>query len=400
MANPYDVAPPNVLQALMLGIQGYDRGKAAADKATQDALYKQVGQQIQTGGIDNSALGQLFGLGTSAAPMLTAAAKLKEAQGANDTVYGTPIYGQTADGKTGIGTFNKAGQFKLIDTGGFQPTPGIRTVDTGTGTAIIDSRTGQPIGPAATIAPQQPGQPGMPPQVGTPMASKPQASGFIPKDVRGASYQGKEGAEQAQADVAMPEKRTKAAGALSGLNRKYNTVTSAIDTAIKSIGDGEGFFSVPRAGVGSALSGVPGTPQFTLAQTLKTIQANIGFDELQSMRDNSPTGGALGAISDKENELLSLVRGSVVQGLEPQQLKSNLRRIKELYGEVLQERREAFKRDFSNVPNRAPGSVYSKPQPAQQGDPLSLARDAIDRGADRNAVIQRLRQNGIDPAGL
>jgi hypothetical protein len=401
MANPFEVAPPNALQALMLGVQGYDRGKAAADKATQDALYKQIGQQVQTGGIDNSALGQLFGLGPSAAPMLTAAAKLKEAQGANDTVYGTPIYGTTADGKTGIGTFNKAGQFKLIDTGGFQPTPGIRAVDTGTGTAIIDSRTGQPIGPPASIAPQRPGQPGMPPQVGAPIGARPQASGFIPKDVRGASYQGKEGAEQAQVDVALPEKRTKAAGALSGLNRKYNTVTNAIDAAAKSIDDGSGF-SVPRAGVGAVLSGLPGTPQFTLAQTLKTIQANIGFDELQSMRENSPTGGALGAISDKENELLSLVRGSVVQGLDPQVLKGNLKRIKELYGEVLQERRDAFKRDFTNVPNRAPGSVYSKPaqQQAPQGDPLALARDAIDRGADRNAVIQRLRQNGIDPAGL
>lgn len=35
-----------------------------------------------------------------------------------------------------------------------------------------------------------------------------------------------------------------------------------------------------------------------------------------------------------------------------------------------------------------------------QGDPLAQARDAISRGAPRAAVIQRLQQNGIDPAGL
>jgi hypothetical protein len=38
--------------------------------------------------------------------------------------------------------------------------------------------------------------------------------------------------------------------------------------------------------------------------------------------------------------------------------------------------------------------------PNGQTDPLSQARDAIAKGADRNAVIQRLHQNGIDPGGL
>lgn len=46
-------------------------------------------------------------------------------------------------------------------------------------------------------------------------------------------------------------------------------------------------------------------------------------------------------------------------------------------------------------PSAAPGA----PQPAQN-DPLAQARDAIARGADRNAVIKRLQQNGINPQGL
>lgn len=37
---------------------------------------------------------------------------------------------------------------------------------------------------------------------------------------------------------------------------------------------------------------------------------------------------------------------------------------------------------------------------APQGDPLAGARAAIAKGASRDAVIQRLQQNGIDPAGL
>lgn len=48
------------------------------------------------------------------------------------------------------------------------------------------------------------------------------------------------------------------------------------------------------------------------------------------------------------------------------------------------------------------GSGAGQPQQTggAQGDPLAQARDAISRGAPRAAVIQRLQQNGIDPAGL
>lgn len=49
------------------------------------------------------------------------------------------------------------------------------------------------------------------------------------------------------------------------------------------------------------------------------------------------------------------------------------------------------------------GGAQAQPnssQPAQSGDPLAAARDAIARGADPAAVKQRLLQNGIDPSGL
>jgi|GEM_PF-5347173 len=57
--------------------------------------------------------------------------------------------------------------------------------------------------------------------------------------------------------------------------------------------------------------------------------------------------------------------------------------------------------------NQLRGGDYFKPGGGQptatapaRSDPLAAARDAISRGADRNAVIQRLQQNGIDPSGL
>jgi hypothetical protein len=48
----------------------------------------------------------------------------------------------------------------------------------------------------------------------------------------------------------------------------------------------------------------------------------------------------------------------------------------------------------------SPAKASAGAAPASGGDPLAQARDAIARGADKNAVIERLKANGIDPAGL
>jgi hypothetical protein len=51
------------------------------------------------------------------------------------------------------------------------------------------------------------------------------------------------------------------------------------------------------------------------------------------------------------------------------------------------------------TPGAAPAPAQAAPAPAA-GNPLAAARDAIARGAPREAVIQRLKENGIDPKGL
>lgn len=48
----------------------------------------------------------------------------------------------------------------------------------------------------------------------------------------------------------------------------------------------------------------------------------------------------------------------------------------------------------------APAPAAPQPKPAPKQDPLAAARDAIARGAPKDAVIKRLRENGIDPKGL
>jgi len=82
-------------------------------------------------------------------------------------------------------------------------------------------------------------------------------------------------------------------------------------------------FTVSPVSFGSWLKDVPGTPAMGVKNMIKTIKANIGFGKLQSMREVSPTGGALGQVSNIELELLT----SVIGGLEQAQSKEDVLRV-------------------------------------------------------------------------
>lgn len=76
---------------------------------------------------------------------------------------------------------------------------------------------------------------------------------------------------------------------------------------------------------------LPGTQAYTLDKTLTTIKANLGFDELQKMRENSPTGGALGQVAVQELEALQSTVASLDTGLPADTLRSNLEQIQGHY---------------------------------------------------------------------
>lgn len=69
---------------------------------------------------------------------------------------------------------------------------------------------------------------------------------------------------------------------------------------------------LPSTGtVGSVLAGLPETNAAELRRQVEVLQANAKIENLQAMRAASPTGGALGAVSDKENAMLSAKSGAL-----------------------------------------------------------------------------------------
>ena len=122
---------------------------------------------------------------------------------------------------------------------------------------------------------------------------------------------------------------------------------------LNTIEEAKSLVGSTTAGYGANLSGVQGTDAANLAAKLQTITANIGFEQLQKMRDESPTGGALGQVAVQELEALQSVLGSLKQGQSPAILKEQLDRMSVTLRNFEKVRMNAFEREYKRKPDIA-----------------------------------------------
>ncbi len=167
------------------------------------------------------------------------------------------------------------------------PARGVMTVDEGTGTRVIDRATGRDVR-------------------------------SIDKNIAGAEARKVEGREFGELRSALPKLET----GFRMFADKSERLVNRIDTAVSRI-------SPWTTGAGGMLANLPMTEARALRNDLDTIRANIGFEELQAMRDASPTGGALGQVSEMENRLLQSVRAALDQLDRGENLAANLQIIRD-----------------------------------------------------------------------
>jgi hypothetical protein len=92
----------------------------------------------------------------------------------------------------------------------------------------------------------------------------------------------------------------------------------------------------PVTGVtGEIASGVAGSARKSAEGLVRTIQANIGFDRLNQMRAESPTGGALGNITEQELRFLQSVLGSIDLNQKDADIIRNLDRLDKIYSGII-----------------------------------------------------------------
>lgn len=128
-----------------------------------------------------------------------------------------------------------------------------------------------------------------------------------------------------------------------------DVVLTAIEGVREALGKNGMFDILPEAGVwGSRLADMGVNQEAAdLRNQLSTIQASVAFDALQAMREASPTGGALGAVSDTEMGLLRSAMGALSQDSSPELLRQSLDDI------------ERVMRKFSQYPDQSGGAEMS-----------------------------------------
>jgi hypothetical protein len=208
---------------------------------------------------------------------------------------------------------------------------------------------GPTIGPAGSRAP--------PPSAASITAQLPKPGGVVAPTL---------GVTQNPAQAALNLKRaetqaTREAGlpaATHGLEDEFRTsdlVRNQIRTAIGQIGG-------LTTGLMANTAGIAGTPAYNLAKTLDMIKANVGFDRLQAMRDSSPTGSALGRVTQQEINLLQSVEGSLNQGQGSDQLRTNLNTVLGQLDKIAGERQRLYQQTYGGAQG-GPSSAPTAPAP-------------------------------------
>ena len=106
---------------------------------------------------------------------------------------------------------------------------------------------------------------------------------------------------------------------------RADLVIGKVDEALDKVG------TLSTGFVGQQLGKIAGTKAYNLDRAVDTIKANIGFQELQAMREASPTGGALGQVAVQELNMLQAVLSSLDIGQDKDVLRANLEKVKEHY---------------------------------------------------------------------
>jgi hypothetical protein len=159
------------------------------------------------------------------------------------------------------------------------------------------------------------------------------------------------------ADLEIQENTEKAKIAKINQQKAGNVVLKNVGLVRNAIANPQTFFGIEvgPTGFGALLKDIPATQAKGVAGMIDTIKGNVGFDKLQAMRDASPTGGALGQVSELELQLLMSTIGSLDQAQNEADLLRVLDEIEYWYNHIVH------------------GAAYANKPPVEEkvGEPLN-----------------------------
>lgn len=158
---------------------------------------------------------------------------------------------------------------------------------------------------------------------------------FVPRIGPDGELQGVAPVPGSDPDYERQQDRQAAERRQAQTSARENNLLRAIDQAQDLAAE----FPTWTTGLGGVASRqIPGTPGSDMSSVLQTIKANIAFEQLQQMRESSPTGGALGQVSNMEIGLLQNAAAAVEQSQSRQQFLENLAYLENLIRRIPLER--------------------------------------------------------------
>lgn len=214
------------------------------------------------------------------------------------------------------------------------------------------------------------------------------------------------------------QQQTRREALASNARRQLQNLMGRINAIDADVKDNSGWGET--GWTGSALRDIPGTAAYDLAANIETLDASAAFKALQQMREESPTGGALGQITERELDLLK----STISNLNPNQSQesflNNLNIARQTYGDMLsrlpggepggQQQPQAPERadastvfygnpTQSNQREVATGGSRLEPNPALAGLNAHI-NGMLKKGASSRDVMRYLQERGVKGAAL
>ena len=164
--------------------------------------------------------------------------------------------------------------------------------------------------------------------------------------------------EDAKYKQALTTSYPKALASLKASQAKFSNIKDTIKRAYSLVAPLSASFG------SETVANFSGSQAKDLRKLIDTVRANLAFNELQEMRANSPTGGALGSVTERELDLLSSVYQNIDANQSIGQLKTNLLKLFKSINDSESRVSDAFSTQYKDfIGNEAPQETLQQPSP-------------------------------------
>ena len=179
--------------------------------------------------------------------------------------------------------------------------------------------------------------------------------------------------QERERQAKLAAEKPKALQRLKNAQAKSEIVINTVNQALEQAKNFRWFgVDIPASGLRRWVgSFVPGTDAFDLEKTVDTIKANLGFKELQAMREASPTGGALGQVAVEELRMLQATIASLDIGQGQEQLERNLAKIKTHFNNWKQAVQQHYEQTYGALPQQTPATPAGQTSTGKIGGVLT-----------------------------